>query len=190
MAKAKPVVIEEKGLRKHKKLRAVIGWILTVVLALLLSAVFAFAFCTSVAIDDSSMSPTIHAGDRVFLNRAAYRLGSVKRGDLIVYRGTNSNDIHVKRVIGLPGEEIQIRDGIILINGETYMEQNNFPAMINAGIAEKAVTLNREEYFVLGDDRNNSEDSRFPDVGNIAKSRIMGRAWMIIEPRDHIGLLR
>ena len=98
--------------------------------------------------------------------------------------------MHVKRVIGLPGETVQIKDGLILINGETYMEKKDFPKISNPGLAETQVTLGKNEYFVLGDNRNNSEDSRFASVGNVKKGQIKGKVWLRIRPLRHFGLIR
>ncbi len=175
------------GERYRKMLRFLIEIGITVILALLC----AIAFEGSITVQESSMDPTIQAGDVVLVNRLAYRLGSVRRGDLIAYRNEDSKDTvyHIKRVIGLPGETVQIKDGLIMINGETYMESRELPNIIDAGIALTPVTLASNEYFVLGDNRNSSEDSRFADVGNIKKSSISGRVWMILQPSSRRGLL-
>ena len=153
--------------------------------------VVAFLFFSSVMIQENSMSPTLMAGDRVFINRVVYAIGSVHRGDLIAYRGSGGTDsgIHVKRVIALPGETIQIRDGLILIDGKTYIENREFPNITKPGIAAEGIRLGSEEYFVLGDNRNNSEDSRFADVGNIKKRQIYGSVWFIGQPFSRTGFV-
>ena len=158
-------------------------------ITLALSAVFAFAFCSSVTIQESSMDPTFQAGNKVLINRTSYVIGRVKRGDLIAYSNSERTDasVHVKRVVGLPGETIQIRDGLILINGQTYIEDRDVAAITFGGLAEAGITLGADEYFVLGDNRNNSEDSRYTDVGNIKKSDILGKVWLIISPRSSFG---
>ena len=90
-------------------------------------------------------------------------------------------------IFGLPGETIQIRDGLILINGQTYIEDREVAAITFGGLAEAGITLGADEYFVLGDNRNNSEDSRYTDVGNIKRSDILGKVWLIISPRSSFG---
>ena len=137
------------------------------------------------------MDPTLQAGNRVMINRVSYTVGKIKRGDLIAYTNSDSTDasVHVKRVIGLPGEKIQIRDGLILIDGQTYIEERAFPSMNSGGLAENGVTLGNEEYFVLGDNRNNSEDSRFTDVGNIPARAVMGKVWLIVSPLSSFGFI-
>ncbi len=92
-------------------------------------------------------------------------------------------------MIGLPGETIQIRDGQILIDGETYVERKNFPTITNPGLVEEEITLGSSEYFVLGDNRNNSEDSRHVDVGNVEEDRIVGKLWFVTAPFSKFGFL-
>jgi signal peptidase I len=162
-----------------------------IVIVLALSAVFSYIFCSSVTVLESSMDPTLQAGNRVMINRVSYTVGKIKRGDLIAYTNSDSTDasVHVKIVIGLPGEKIQIRDGLILIDGQTYIEERAFPSMNSGGLAENGVTLGNEEYFVLGDNRNNSEDSRFTDVGNIPARAVMGKVWLIVSPLSSFGFI-
>ena len=138
------------------------------------------------------MEPTLSVGDRYFMDRVTYRLSSPKRGDLIVFR-TNASDeaaLHIRRVIGLPGETVQITEGRILINGETYKEGRDFPSISNPGMAASPVTLESGEYFVLGDNRNNSEDSRYGDIGKVKKKYIVGKLWFTISPLKKIGFVK
>ena len=176
---------------KRDRNKRIIRTLVEVVLVLLASAAVAFLFFSSVMIQENSMSPTLMAGDRVFINRVVYAIGSVHRGDLIAYRGSGGTDsgIHVKRVIALPGETIQIRDGLILIYGKTYIENREFPNITKPGIAAEGIRLGSEEHFVLGDNRNNSEDSRFADVGNIKKRQIYGSVWFIGQPFSRTGFV-
>ena len=135
----------------------------------------------------SSMSPILENGDMILVNKMSYSVFSPKRNDVIVYRqtGTEHNYISMKRVIALPGETIQIVDGIIYINGEEYQEPNVVDKMITAGVAEEQITLEKGEYFVLGDNRNQSEDSRYSSVGMITKKEILGKAWIRLKPSFH-----
>ena len=184
-----PVRPEKKSFWYNRKTRSITVWVIEIVITLALSAVFAFAFCSSVTIQESSMDPTFQAGNKVLINRTSYVIGRVKRGDLIAYSNSERTDasVHVKRVVGLPGETIQIRDGLILINGQTYIEDREVAAITFGGLAEAGITLGADEYFVLGDNRNNSEDSRYTDVGNIKSSDILGKVWLIISPRSSFG---
>ena len=90
-------------------------------------------------------------------------------------------------MIGLPGETVQISNGAVLINGEVYNENKNFPEISNAGLASDGVSLESGEYFVLGDNRNNSEDSRYANIGNIKKDYIIGKAWFRVAPFSSFG---
>lgn len=176
----------------QSKLKVVLIWIVEIALVVLLAAGISFFFCKSIVVQEGSMEPTLKAGDRVLINSAAYKLSSPKRGDIVVYRTSDDSksSLHIKRIIGLPGETVQIKDGQILIDGETYVEQRDLPAITNPGLAEDPVKLGGGEYFVLGDNRNNSEDSRHVDVGNIKKKNIVGKLWFVAAPMDKFGILR
>ncbi len=175
----------------RSRIRKVLFWVISVTLTVALAYGYAFYFGQNIVVQESSMDPTLAAGDTLLVDRAAYKLGSPKRGDIIVFRTSDDPkaSLHIKRVIGLPGETIQIRNGQILIDGETYVEKRDFPAITNPGIAEEPVYLGRGEYFVLGDNRNNSEDSRYADIGPIEKKRIVGKLWMVTAPFEKFGLL-
>ena len=145
-----------------KKIRSMFVWNLEIIAAILLAAAFSWFFCRSVVVQEGSMEPTLVPGERVLMDSAWYRLSSPKRGDIIAFRTSEDKkaSIHIKRVIALPGETVQIKDGQILINGEVYNEKDEFPAITNAGLASEPITVGKGQYFVLGDNRNNSEDSR------------------------------
>ena len=118
-------------------------------------------------------------------------VSSPKRGDIIAFRTSEDKkaSIHIKRVIALPGETVQIRDGQILINGEVYNEKDEFPAITNAGLASEPITVGKGQYFVLGDNRNNSEDSRHNGMGLVDSDRIVGKLWFTISPWKKIGFV-
>ena len=107
----------------------------------------------------------------------------------IILNVDDESQLFIKRVIGLPGETVQIIDGYVYINGEKLDESYGSDVMNTAGIAQDPIVLGPDEYFVLGDNRNNSEDSRYAAVGNIKRSDITGRAWLRIWPFDSIGFL-
>lgn len=176
---------------EDSKLRKVLIWVFEIVVTLIFAVLTSMMLFQSVTIQESSMEPTLAVGSQYFVNKLAYKTSSPKRGDIIVFRTNGSDDaaLHVRRVIGLPGETIQIVNGRILINGEAYKEGKDFPSINNPGMAANAITLEAGEYFVLGDNRNNSEDSRYADIGKVNKKYITGKLWFQISPRKEIGLL-
>ncbi len=137
----------------------------------------------------TSMSPTLSDGDNLIVEKVSYRFSKPKRFDIIVFPYQQTNKHYIKRIIGLPGETVQIIDGYVYINGELLEEDYGNAVMQTAGIAANPIILGGDEYFVLGDNRNNSEDSRFGAVGNIHKKDIDGRAWLRIWPFDQFGIL-
>lgn len=133
-----------------KKIRSMFVWNLEIIAAILLAAAFSWFFCRSVVVQEGSMEPTLVPGERVLMDSAWYRLSSPKRGDIIAFRTSEDKkaSIHIKRVIALPGETVQIKDGQILINGEVYNEKDEFPAITNAGLASEPITVGKGQYFV------------------------------------------
>ena len=176
---------------EDSKLRKVLIWVFEIVVTLIFAVLTSMMLFQSVPMQESTMEPTLAVGSQYFVNKLAYKTSSPKRGDIIVFRTNGSDDaaLHVRRVIGLPGETIQIVNGRILINGEAYKEGKDFPSINNPGMAANAITLEAGEYFVLGDNRNNSEDSRYADIGKVNKKYITGKLWFQISPRKEIGLL-
>lgn len=185
----KPV---QRGFWYKKSTRTAAVWMIEILIALILAAGISFGFGASVTIQESSMDPSLQAGDTVLIDRVIYSVSGIRRGDLIAYKKSGQTDasVHVKRVIGLPGETITIKDGLILINGNTYIEDKTLPSINNAGIAADGVTLGESEYFVLGDNRNSSEDSRFTDIGNIARTSVIGKVWFVSSPAADFGFAK
>ena len=142
-------------------------------------------------VSGSSMENTLSDGDNLIVDKITYRFSDPKRYDIIVFPYQyEENTYFIKRIIGLPGETVQIVDGIIDIVGEALQESYGREVMKNSGLAADPVTLGEDEYFVLGDNRNDSTDSRDPSVGKIPRDRIIGRAWVRIWPLSKIGILR
>ena len=123
---------------------------------------------------------TMSGNDSILINKMSYKLHSVKRNDVVVLRqnGSEHNYYVVQRVIGLPGEKVKITNGEVYIDGKVLDEKYDFPLMKNGGLALDEITLDDDEYFVLGDNRNDCEDSRNASMGNVLKSDIVGKAWI------------
>lgn len=137
------------------------------------------------------MSPTLKDGDTVLINKMSYKIHSPHRNDVIVVKenGSEHSYFTLNRVVGLPGETVLIQEGQVYINGKPLKEKLDFPLMENGGMALESITLDQDEYFVLGDNRNECEDSRNANVGNIHKSDVIGKAWMRLNSFTFIGMI-
>jgi signal peptidase I len=186
--------LNPRYIREHfadSKVKTILLWIVEIGLVIGLAAILSLSFCQTVVMQEGSMDPTLGAGDKFLVNKAVYQFGKPDRGDIVAFRigDEEKGSTHIKRVIGLPGDTIQIQNGQILINEETYVEQKNFAAITNGGVGEDGITLDGDEYFLLGDNRNSSEDSRFANIGNIKKEQIIGKLWFVISPLDKLGFV-
>ena len=190
--KEHPKFLELKSHLENEKVRKSLRWMFEIAVTLVFAALTAVLMFQTVTMQESSMEPTLSVGDRFFMNRVVYKLSSPKRGDIIVFRTNASDDaaLHIRRVIGLPGETVQIRDGQIYIDGELYDESRDFPEITNPGLAENGVSLKSGVYFVLGDNRNYSEDSRYANIGMVKKRYIVGKIWFTCFPFEKIGLMK
>ena len=103
--------------------------------------------------------------------------------------GNEKSHYYIKRVIAVPGDTLQIKNGEVYVNGELFAEDVDVAQMEDAGLAAEEVTLGEDEYFVLGDNRNNSEDSRYANIGNIKKEYIIGKVWFRVTPFKDFGFL-
>lgn len=145
-------------------------------------------------VDGSSMETTLQNGNNLWVNKLVYRFSDPKRFDIVVFPPdeADSKTYYIKRVIGLPGETVQIGlDGTIYINGEP-LEESYGREIINPDHifrASEPITLGEDEYFVMGDNRNNSVDSRLPSVGNVKKSKIIGKAVFRFYPFSSFGTI-
>ena len=142
----------------------------------------------------SSMNPTLDNDDYIWVDKLVYKIKEPKRFDVIVFKYQGSNEYnYVKRIIGLPGETVLIdTSGNIYIDGK-LLKENYGNAIISSndlGIANQPVKVGKDEYFVLGDNRNNSHDSRKADVGNVEKDDIIGKATFRMSPLKHIGFIK
>lgn len=143
-------------------------------------------------VSGSSMETTLSDGDNLLVDKITYRFSEPKRFDIIVFPFQYDTDTYyIKRIIGMPGETVQIDyDGNIYINGSLLEESYGREVIQNPGRAAEPITLGEDEYFVMGDNRNNSSDSRDPSVGNIHRKDIIGRAWVRIWPFSKFGVLK
>lgn len=142
-------------------------------------------------VDGHSMEPALSNGDNLIVDKLSFRFRDPQRYEVIVFPYQHAeNTYYIKRIIGLPGETVQVKDGAVYINGEQLDEHFGAEPMVNAGIAAEPITLGEDEYFVLGDNRNHSSDSREPSVGVLKRDQLIGRAWVRIYPFNKIGVVK
>lgn len=177
--------------RRRKKMFFQAGTLLLETVAVIVLAFFAVRFCLErTAVPGDSMMPTLEADTSILINKLAYWRKGPERFDVIVFEESDEAHryYHVKRVIGLPGETVQIVNGLVYINDEPLHEVvSDLPQMHLSGLATEPMTLDEDEYFVLGDNRNKSEDSRFANIGNITSEQIVGKAWLTLNPFNIIS---
>ncbi len=182
---------EEYDEKKSSIVREILGFLLYVMIVVGITFFIITFIGQRTYVSGSSMENTLHHGDNLIVDKLTYRFSKPKRYDIIVFPFRyQEKTYYIKRIIGLPGETIQIQDGVIWIDGEVLQESYGREVMKNAGLAADMITLGEDEYFVLGDNRNDSTDSRDPSVGVIHKDEIIGRAWLRIWPLDKIGVLK
>lgn len=143
-------------------------------------------------VSGSSMETTLSDGDNLIVDKLSYRFHDPQRFDIVVFPFQFQKDTYyIKRIIGMPGETIQIDlDGNIYINGDILDESYGREVIVNPGRAIDPVMLGEDEYFVMGDNRNNSSDSRDISVGSIKRKDLIGRAWVRIWPFNKFGVLK
>lgn len=179
--------VEEKDFSWTREIISTAAYLLVVV-------VLTFLFVQFVGqrthVNGDSMNATLEDGDNLIVDKLSYRFTDPKRFDIVVFPYQyQEKTYYIKRIIGMPGETVQVIDGMVYIDGEMLDETYGKEIMQYAGVASDPVTLEEDEYFVLGDNRNNSSDSRDPSVGNIKESQIIGKAFIRIWPLNKIGIL-
>lgn len=172
-------------------LRELGSWLLYLLFVLVFSYVIITYVGQRTRVDGESMETTLHNNDNLLVDKISYRFREPKRFEIIVFPYQyRENTFYIKRIIGLPGETVQVIDGYVYIDGEQLDEHYGNELMENPGIAAEPLTLGEDEYFVLGDNRNHSSDSRDPSVGLIKRENLLGRAWIRIWPFDRFGAIK
>ncbi|WP_034452113.1 signal peptidase I [Butyrivibrio sp. AE2032] len=171
-------------------IREIFSWIFVTILAIVLSIVLVLSFGMQVKVIGDSMEPGLFNGQGVLVDRVLTKIVSPKTGDIIVFlpNGNVNSHYYVKRVVASPGDTVQIIEGVLYINGQLSEEDpDDYDKMEDAGIAANAIKLGSGEYFVLGDNRNSSEDSRSANIGIVKHSMIVGKAWFKLKSEDASG---
>ena len=167
--------------RKRRKMKlstakSAAAWAMEILIVLLVAFVLVYCAGMRVTMVGNSMESTVSDGSQILVNRFIDNVKSPKSGDVIVFlpNGNEKSHYYVKRVIGVPGDKVQIKSGLLYVNGELY-DTEDTDTIKNAGVAEEEITVGEDEYFVLGDNRNHSIDSRFAEVGIIPAASIAGK---------------
>lgn len=171
-----------------ERFKYIMTWVAEIAGVILLAYVLVSTFGIRTNVVGQAMSDTLENGDEVFINKL---VKSPDSGDVIVFlpNGNEKSHYYIRRVIGVPGDIVQIKDGAVYINGELYNEKIDVASMEEEGIAGEEIELGEDEYFVLGDNRNNSEDSRYANIGNIKKEYIIGLAWYRVKSEYGTGFI-
>ena len=183
--------------RRRKKFNAerfkeIMAWVIQISAVIFMAYVCVNFFGVRSNVVGQAMADTLENGDQVLINKFVYVVSNPKAGDVIVFlpNGNERSHYYVRRVIGVPGDRIQIKNGTVFVNGELYNERiEGIAAMEDGGIASEEILLGDDEYFVLGDNRNNSEDSRYANIGNIKRDYIVGQAWFCVESSSGMGFI-
>ena len=178
---------EEKGI-----LRELGGWVLYILIIIGLTYLIITFVGQRTRVSGSSMETTLSDGDNLIVDKLSYRFWEPKRYDIIVFPYQHEeNTFYIKRIIGLPGETVQVVDGYTYVDGEILSSDvYGAEVMDSPGIAATPIQLGEDEYFVLWENRNHSSDSRDASVGVQKRENLIGKAWVRIYPFDSLGVIR
>ena len=182
---------EEAPEQEQSIWRSLGGILLYLLVIVLLTWVIVTFVGQRTKVDGHSMEPTLSDGDNLIVDKLSYRFRDPERYDIIVFPYQHAeNTYYIKRIIGLPGETVQVIDGYMYINGKKLDEHYGAEVMEDPGIAAEPIKLGDDEYFVLADNRNHSSDSRVASVGVLTRDMLIGRAWVRIYPFNKIGVIK
>lgn len=142
-----------------------------------------------IQVDGSSMENTLFSGDFICIEKISYRTEHPKRNDIVVVntKKNGTKQQYIKRIIGMPGESIKIKKGFVYVNGKKLKEIKNFDVIEDGGMARNTISLGEDEYFLLGDNRNNSKDSRNVELGIVKRKQIRGKLCFRFFPLGKLG---
>lgn len=174
-----------------KKVKKIAGYSIYILIILLLTLIVKGIGFQKTIVSGESMYPALNDGDSLLVDKLSYRFSDPERYDIIVFPySVNEKIFYVKRIIGLPGETVEIREGVILIDGHVLPYKYNRDQIMDAGLANGGIALGEHEYFVMGDNVNDSVDSRSYDVGNIDRGQIIGKVFLRIAPLKDFGTVK
>lgn len=173
--------------------KEIASWAFWIAISAFAAIVIVYVFGLRTNIIGNSMEPGLYAGQSILVDRLVYSVSSPGYNDVVAFipNGNENSHYYVKRVIGVPGDTLVIRDGYVYINGELLDEKGVYDKIADPGIAETEILLNEDEYFVLGDNRNFSEDSRSGNIGIVNKSYIIGKVWFRLSKNlEYLGFVK
>ena len=167
-------------------------WAIAILIVIILGYSIVTFGVQSVTMIGQSMSPALTNKDVVLINKRSYSFHKPKRYDIIAFKLKEEQDSYynIKRIIGLPGETVLIKNGRLFIDGDALTDMPFENLIMTEGLAIDPVTLSDNEYFVIGDNCNNSEDSRYVNIGNVNAKEISGKVFFRIMPRSEIGSIK
>lgn len=165
--------------------------VVDLIMVILAAYVLVHFGCARTSISGGSMEPALYNEETVMVNRMSYSIFNPDRYDVIAFKPDHveSSKVYIKRIIGMPDETVQIIDGTVHINGKPLEDDVVNTDILTAGLAADEIKLGKGEYFVLGDNRNNSEDSRFSNIGIVKTEDIVGKVWLIYSPFKRFGMV-
>lgn len=180
----------ENGNSKNHVVKEILSWVKEISIILVIVWLIITFVAQNTKVSGHSMESTLSDGDYLVINKLIYRFAKPARGDIIVFpHNGDKSEIFIKRVIGLPGDTIELKHGYVYVNGvelqENYIDEKNE----TIGNIEYPFTVSEGQYYVMGDNRNNSFDSRYVEVGTVPLEQIIGKASIRIWPAKRFGLL-
>lgn len=189
MDESQPRETIEPPVKRRSLFRYLAIWVRDLVLSVVIAIVVILFLYQPVKVEGTSMMPALSDQERIFINKFVYRygFGEIHRGDMVVFwfPGDPSKS-YIKRVIGLPGDTVEIRDGVVFVNGQR-LQEDYVPQEYRDTVSRPFATVPPDQYYVLGDHRSSSNDSRA--WGPVERSYIYGKAVFVYWPPEKIGLL-
>ncbi len=175
-----------------KRAKGILSWGFKIGVTLLIAFVFVFYFGQQVCVVGNSMKSVADNGETVLINRIVYNATRPKRGDVVAFKpkGNDNSHYYLRRVIGLPGETVELIEGELYIDDEKLAKSYQSSELGEMGRLQEAITLGEDEYFVLGDNRTNNDDSRSANVGNVKREYLYGKAWLCLDDDNRPHLIR
>jgi len=187
MAKTKGLTFYQKESKINKQLiKRIFDVIVSTIITMFVAFVITFVFGSRTSIIGDSMEPSLESSSQVLINKFIYKVSKPQEGDVIVFlpNGNTNTHYYTKRVVATPGQSVQIIDGRLYVDGFVAEAESEYDYMEDPGMAETEIILGNDEYFVLGDNRNSSEDSRSGNIGPVNINTIIGKAWLKLPYED------